>query len=70
MFLCYGEYINPQAKYSYMEIRVLKNFLAVGRDENILQASKVLHITQPSLSRQFARHGVGMFGPTLNYILF
>lgn len=38
-----------------MEIRVLKYFLAVVRGENILRASEVLHITQPSLSRQLAQ---------------
>lgn len=38
-----------------MEIRVLKYFLAVVREENILRASEVLHITQPSLSRQLAQ---------------
>lgn len=38
-----------------MEIRVLRYFLAVVREENILRASEVLHITQPSLSRQLAQ---------------
>lgn len=51
MLLCYSEYINLRWRYSYMEIRVLKYFLAVVREENILRASEVLHITQPSLSR-------------------
>ena len=35
-----------------MEIRVLKYFLAVAREENITKAAEVLHITQPTLSRQ------------------
>lgn len=35
-----------------MEIRVLKYFLAVAREENITKAAAVLHITQPTLSRQ------------------
>lgn len=35
-----------------MEIRVLKYFLAVAREQNISNASEVLHITQPTLSRQ------------------
>jgi DNA-binding transcriptional LysR family regulator len=35
-----------------MEIRILRYFLTVAREENILSASKVLHVTQPTLSRQ------------------
>ena len=35
-----------------MEIRVLKYFLAVAREESILKAAETLHITQPTLSRQ------------------
>ncbi|MEE0967175.1 MAG: LysR family transcriptional regulator [Bacilli bacterium] len=35
-----------------MEIRVLKYFLTVAREENITRAAEVLHITQPTLSRQ------------------
>lgn len=38
-----------------MELRVLRYFLAVVREENILRASEALHITQPSLSRQLAQ---------------
>lgn len=37
-----------------MEIRVLKYFLAVVREENITKAAAMLHITQPTLSRQLA----------------
>lgn len=36
----------------YMDIRVLNYFLMVAREENITRASKLLHITQPTLSRQ------------------
>ena len=38
-----------------MEIRVLKYFLAVVREESITKAAEVLHITQPTLSRQLAQ---------------
>ena len=35
-----------------MELRVLKYFLAVAREENITKAAALLHVTQPTLSRQ------------------
>lgn len=35
-----------------MEFRVLKYFLMVAREENITKAAALLHITQPTLSRQ------------------
>ncbi|MDO4288735.1 MAG: LysR family transcriptional regulator [Eubacterium sp.] len=35
-----------------MEIRVLRYFLTVAREENITKAAELLHITQPTLSRQ------------------
>lgn len=35
-----------------MELRVLKYFLAVARTENISAAAEILHVTQPTLSRQ------------------
>ena len=35
-----------------MEIRILRYFLTVAREENITKAANVLHITQPTLSRQ------------------
>lgn len=38
-----------------MEIRILKYFLTVAREQNITKASETLHITQPTLSRQLAQ---------------
>jgi DNA-binding transcriptional LysR family regulator len=35
-----------------MEIRVLRYFLAVAREETISAAAEALHVTQPTLSRQ------------------
>ena len=35
-----------------MELRVLHYFLMVAREENITKAAQLLHVTQPTLSRQ------------------
>lgn len=37
-----------------MEIRALQYFLAVAREENMTEAANLLHVTQPTLSRQIA----------------
>lgn len=38
-----------------MEIRVLRYFLTVAREESITKAADVLHIMQPTLSRQLSQ---------------
>ncbi len=35
-----------------MELRVLRSFLAVAREQSISSAARALHLTQPTLSRQ------------------
>lgn len=35
-----------------MEIRVLKYFLEVAKEENMTKAAENLHVTQPTLSKQ------------------
>ena len=34
-----------------MEIRTLRYFLAVAREENMTKAAEILHVTQPTLSK-------------------
>ena len=38
-----------------MEMRVLNYFVTVAKEENITRAAQILHITQPTLSRQLAQ---------------
>lgn len=39
----------------FMDLRLLQYFLAVAEQENVTKAAEVLHISQPSLSRQMAQ---------------
>lgn len=56
-----------------MELRVLKYFLTVAREENINRAAALCHITQPTLSRQLRQMedelGVKLFHRGSNNIL-
>ena len=38
-----------------MEIRVLRYFLMVAKEESITKAANRLHLTQPTLSRQLSQ---------------
>ncbi len=49
-FLLHG--IMPVWRRMTMELRVLNYFLMVAREENITKAAQLLHVTQPTLSRQ------------------
>ena len=50
-----------------MDVRFLRYFLAVAQQESITKAAEVLHITQPTLSRQIALSQEEL--PTIDAIL-
>ena len=57
-----------------MELRVLRYFLAVAREENITKAAALLHLTQPTLSRQLMQleeelGGTAVLSQSLSYCL-
>lgn len=56
-----------------MELRVLNYFLMIAREENITRAAEILHVTQPTLSRQIAQLeeelGVKLFQRSNHHII-
>lgn len=53
-----------------MELRVLQYFLTVAREGNITRAADILHITQPTLSRQLQQElGTELFVRGRNFTL-
>ncbi|SCJ56022.1 Hca operon transcriptional activator [Anaerotruncus sp. 2789STDY5834896] len=56
-----------------MELRVLSYFLMVAREENITRAAQLLHVTQPTLSRQLMQLeqelGVRLFTRSSHHIV-
>ena len=55
-----------------MELRVLRYFLTVAREENITRAAELLHVSQPAVSRQLAQLedelGVRLFSRSNHHI--
>lgn len=49
--MCY----NKIKRGVYMEIRVLRYFLEIAREENMTRAAESLHISQPSLSKEMKK---------------
>ena len=47
--------INQLKGAPYMELRTLRYYLAAAQEENITRAADILHVTQPTLSRQLSQ---------------
>ncbi len=69
--LCYTIYIQEGGIST--ELRVLNYFLMAAREENITRAAELLHVTQPTLSRQIAQLeeelGVKLFQRSNHHII-
>ena len=50
--LAYTEPKEFRKEVPALEIRTLRYFLAVAREENMTRAAQLLHVTQPTLSKQ------------------
>lgn len=51
-----------------MDLRVLRYFLMIAKEQSFIKAAKQLHITQPTLSRQLAALEEELETPLFNRI--
>lgn len=61
MFSCVTIAVSAESQVIFLDIRILRYFLAVAREETITRAAESLHIAQPSLSKQLIEleHEIG-----------